>query len=180
MSRSTVSVGGVSEGLCGATRPGHFDGVATVVAKLLLQTGADLAFFGEKDFQQLQVVRRLVRDLDIPVAIVACPTVRESDGLAMSSRNVQLSAHERAVAPAMARALFDAARRIEAGEPVAGVLQASAGAIAAAGFGQVDYFELRAEEGLRLLDRLDEPARLLAAARLGDTRLIDNVPVRPG
>ncbi len=177
---TTVSVGGVSEGLCGAARPGHFDGVATVVAKLFLQTGADLAFFGEKDFQQLQVVRRLACDLDIPVAIVACPTVREPDGLAMSSRNVQLSARERAVAPALARALFDAARRIEAGEPVAGVLQASSADVAAAGFGQVDYFELRAEEGLRVLDRLDEPARLLAAARLGETRLIDNVPVRPG
>jgi pantoate--beta-alanine ligase len=177
---TTVSVSGVSEGLCGAARPGHFDGVATVVAKLFLQTGADLAFFGEKDFQQLQVVRRMARDLDIPVEVVACPTVREPDGLAMSSRNVKLSARERAIAPAMAKALFDAARRIEAGEPVADVLAGSVDALAAAGFCKVDYFELRAERELRVLDRLDEPARLLAAARLGETRLIDNVPVRPG
>lgn len=112
---TTVSVAGVSEGLCGAVRPGHFDGVATVVAKLLLQTGADLAFFGEKDFQQLQVVRRMVADLKIPVEVIGCPTVREEDGLALSSRNVRLSQGERAIAPILAQELFLAADWIVAG-----------------------------------------------------------------
>lgn len=174
---TTVSVTGVSEGLCGASRPGHFDGVATVVAKLFLQTGADLAFFGEKDFQQLHVVGRMARDLDIPVEIVACPTVREADGLALSSRNVRLSPAERAIAPRLAEVLVAAARRIAAGAPVAGVLDEAGRAIAAAGFDRVEYLELRAEDDLAPLDGLRRPARLLAAAWLGDTRLIDNVEV---
>jgi pantoate--beta-alanine ligase len=177
---TTVSVSGISEGLCGGARAGHFDGVATVVAKLFNQTAADLAFFGEKDFQQLHVVKRMARDLDIPIAIVPCPTVREPDGLAMSSRNVQLSEEGRARAPALAKTLFAAAARIEAGEPVAVVLHESVAALAEAGFDKVDYMELRAEAGLRPMARLDAPARLLAAAHLGEMRLIDNVPVRPG
>ena len=111
---TTVSVGGIGEALCGASRPGHFDGVATVVAKLFLQAGADLAFFGEKDFQQLQIVRRMAGDLDLQTEIVACPTVREPDGLALSSRNVRLSPAERQVAPRLASALFDAAERMAA------------------------------------------------------------------
>ncbi len=176
---TTVQVRGVSEGLCGAFRPGHFDGVATVVTKLLLQTGADLAYFGEKDFQQVRVVRRVVRDLDMPVEIVACPTVREADGLAMSSRNVRLSPAERRVAPLLARTLFAAAAEIEAGADVAGALAAARRALLAGGFRDVEYLELRAAETLEPLAGLDVPARLLGAAWLGDVRLLDNVPVTP-
>ncbi|GAB4358310.1 MAG: pantoate--beta-alanine ligase [Oricola sp.] len=174
---TTISVSGVSEGLCGAHRPGHFDGVATVVTKLLLQTGADVAFFGEKDFQQLHVVRRLVADLNIPVAIVGCPTVREDDGLALSSRNVRLSAQERAIAPAMARVLFETADRIASGGEVAHALADARDAIIAAGYRSVEYLELRGEDDLAPMAALDKPARLLAAAWLGETRLIDNVKV---
>ncbi|MDZ5695734.1 pantoate--beta-alanine ligase [Chelativorans sp. M5D2P16] len=176
---TTVSVGDVSEGLCGAFRPGHFDGVATVVTKLLLQAGADLAFFGEKDFQQLQVVRRLVRDLDIPVEIVACPTVREEDGLAISSRNVRLSETERQIAPKLAEILRLAAGRIGAGAPVDRTLADARSAILAAGYARLEYLELRSEEDLAPLSTLDRPARLLAAAWLGEIRLIDNIQVMP-
>jgi len=172
---TNVSVRGVSEGLCGAHRPGHFDGVATVVAKLFLQTGADLAFFGEKDFQQVHVVRRMARDLDIPVEIVACPTVREVDGLALSSRNARLSPDERAVAPRLAQSLEAASRRLSTGAAVEPTLEEARVELAAAGFDPVEYLELRAEEDLAPLQVLDRPARLLAAAWLGDTRLIDNI-----
>jgi pantoate--beta-alanine ligase len=177
---TTVSVAGVSEGLCGDFRPGHFDAVATVVAKLLLQTAADVAFFGDKDYQQLHVIRRMARDLDIPVTIVACPTIREPDQLAISSRNVQLSPEDRKRAPVLAATLFEAAGRIEAGEPVAEVLQDGVAALKAAGFETMEYLELRAASDLRALDRLDEPARLLVATYLGTTRLIDNVEVGHG
>lgn len=176
---TTVSVRGVSEGLCGAARPGHFDGVATVVTKLLTQTSADKAFFGEKDFQQLQVVKRLVRDLDLPVEIVPCPTVREADGLALSSRNVRLSAAQRAVAPGLIAAMRHAAEELRAGQAVERVLEAAIARTLSAGFTSVDYVELRAAEGLSVLPRLDRPARLLAAAWLGDVRLIDNIGVEP-
>lgn len=172
-----VSVSGVSEGLCGAGRPGHFDGVATVVAKLFLQCGADLAFFGEKDFQQLHVVRRMARDLDIPVKIIACPTVREADGLALSSRNLRLSPSERAIAPKLAEILFSAARQVTAGGLVTATLEEAKAALLAAGFTKVEYLELRAEDDLARLEELERPARLLAAAWLGRTRLIDNVEV---
>ncbi|MER9127583.1 pantoate--beta-alanine ligase [Mesorhizobium sp. M0959] len=177
---TTITVNGVSEGLCGAFRPGHFEGVATVVAKLFLQTGADLAFFGEKDFQQLQVVRRMARDLDIPINIVPCPTVREPDGLALSSRNVRLSPSERQVAPRLAAILFEAAARLTGGAPVEAALDEARSAIAAAGYGRIEYLELRAEEDLAPMQALDRPGRLLAAAWLGDTRLIDNVESRLG
>lgn len=176
---TTVSVSGVSEGLCGAWRPGHFDGVATVVAKLFLQTGADIAVFGEKDFQQLHVIRRMARDLDIPVRIVGCAIAREADGLALSSRNVRLSSQERAIAPRLAAIMTDAARRLAFAPAAASesILEEARAAIVAAGFREVEYLELRAEDDLEPLRNLDRPARLLAAAWLGQTRLIDNVEV---
>ncbi len=176
---TTVSVAGLSEGLCGAHRPGHFDGVATVVTKLFTQTAADLAFFGEKDFQQLQIVARLARDLDIPVKVIGCPTVRERDGLALSSRNARLSAGARRVAPALHAAMHRAAVRMVAGEDPGAALAAARAEIAAAGFSEVEYLELRSAEGLEPMARLDRPARLLAAAWLDGVRLIDNIAVTP-
>jgi pantoate--beta-alanine ligase len=176
---TAVSVGGISEGLCGAFRPGHFDGVATVVAKLFLQTGADLAFFGEKDFQQLHVVRRMARDLDIPITVIGCPTVREEDGLALSSRNVRLSPGERQAAPRLASILLETANQIADGAPVSQTLSEARTAIISAGYQEVEYLELRADADLRPLNALYCPARLLVAAWLGNTRLIDNVEVVP-
>ncbi|MCV2869394.1 pantoate--beta-alanine ligase [Defluviimonas sp. WL0002] len=174
---SKVSVTGVSGPMEGAHRPGHFDGVATVVTKLFGMTQAGRAFFGEKDWQQLQVVRRLVRDLNIPVHVIGCPTKRETDGLAMSSRNVRLSAAERAIAPALHRAMQDAARAIRDGAPVKAALDAAQGAIIRAGFATVEYLDLRDAETLEPLQDLRAPARLLVAAVLGDVRLIDNIAV---
>jgi pantoate--beta-alanine ligase len=176
---TTIGVGAVAEGLCGRFRPGHFAGVATVVAKLLLQSGADIACFGEKDYQQLQVIRRVARDLDIPVRIEGVPTIREPDGLALSSRNLYLSPQERAVAPALQRVLAAGARRIAEGADVAGVLEEGRAALAGAGFTRLDYLEACDAETLAPLARADRPGRLLAAAWLGRTRLIDNVPLPP-
>lgn len=174
---TTVSVGRLTEGLCGAGRPGHFDGVATVVTKLFLQTGADRAYFGEKDWQQLQVVTRLAADLDIPITVVPCPTVREEDGLALSSRNRLLSPEARAIATALPRAMATAAETMRAGTPVTEALETARAAIAAGGFDRVEYLELRAAKGLAPLTTLSAPARLLAAAHVGGVRLIDNIPV---
>jgi pantoate--beta-alanine ligase len=174
---TTVTVTGVSEGLCGDYRPGHVEGVATVVTKLLLQTGADLAVFGEKDFQQLHVVKRLARDLDIPVEIIGLPTVREADGLALSSRNTRLSTAERQIAPRLQAVLAATAGQLAAGAAPPPALTEAKAAIEAAGFDRVEYLELRAAEDLSPLAALDRPARLLAAAWLGDTRLIDNLEV---
>jgi len=179
---TTVSVGGVTEGLEGAHRPGHFDGVTTVVTKLLLQSLPDRAFFGEKDYQQLVTIRHLVRDLDIPVAIDGVPIVRESDGLALSSRNERLSADQRAVAPALARTLQDTAARLADGAADAGpVLAEGKRKLRDAGFDGVDYLALCDARDLTPLTRADRPARLLAAAWLGPVRLIDNIAVgEPG
>jgi pantoate--beta-alanine ligase len=176
---TTVSVAGVSEPLDGAARPGHFAGVATVVTKLLLQCGPDVAVFGEKDYQQLQVIRRLVRDLDIPVVIVGGRTARADDGLALSSRNAYLSAEERAQAPALARTLAAAARQLREGAEVAAVEDQARAELAAAGFGKIDYVEVRAAEDLARLGPgpSARPARILAAAFLGRTRLIDNLEI---
>lgn len=174
---TNVSVAGVSEGLCGAHRPGHFDGVATVVAKLLLQTGADRAFFGEKDYQQLQVVKRLVRDLDIPTEIIGCPTIRGEGGLALSSRNALLSNEELERSAAIYRALEQAGKRLEAGEDLAAAFKQAKTDILAAGFQEVEYLELRDCETFEPVEKVTQPARLLVAARIGDVRLIDNIPV---
>lgn len=174
---TTVSVSGLTSGMCGDFRPGHFDGMATIVAKLFLMTGAHRAFFGEKDWQQLQIVRRLAADLNIPIEVTGCPTVREADGLAMSSRNARLSPPDRAAAPALYAALTRAAQRLRGGEDPAPVLEAARAEILAGGFARVEYLDLRHPQTLTPLDRLDGPARLLAAAWLGPVRLIDNVAV---
>jgi pantoate--beta-alanine ligase len=172
-----ISVGGPSEGLETAFRPHFFEGVATVVAKLLIACGPEVAVFGEKDYQQLLVVRRLVRDLLLPVDIVGRPTMREADGLALSSRNAYLSTEERKRAPALHRALLDAAAALKAGELAGTVLTEARQQLAKAGF-DVDYVELRNADTLAVpVHQEREPLRLLAAARLGKTRLIDNIAV---
>lgn len=181
---SNISVAGVSEGLCGASRPGHFDGVATVVCKLFNQVMPDLALFGEKDWQQLAVIRRMARDLDLtrPAAdaILGVPTVREADGLAMSSRNAYLSADERTAAVALPTAMRSAITAIEAGADVPETLATLEAEIVAGGFRSVDYAELRDADDLTLLTaRSDRPMRLIVAARIGPARLIDNMAVNP-
>jgi len=176
---TSIHVAGVSEGLCGATRPGHFDGVATVVTKLLGQVRPDVALFGEKDYQQLAVIRRLVADLDLDVRIVGVPTQRDADGVALSSRNLYLEDEERKAARALPRALGEAAQALADGRPVAEVLARARETIARAGFDPIDYVELRDAETLAPVEMLERPARILAAARMGSTRLIDNLPVTP-
>lgn len=176
---TTVSVKGVSEGLCGAARPGHFDGVSTVVAKLFGQVRPDVALFGEKDFQQLAVIRRMAADLDLGIEIVGLPTQRDDDGLALSSRNAYLTDEERAAARALPRALGEAAAAIERGEPVADALEAARRRLAEAGFDPIDYVALCDAESLEPVDSPDRESRLLAAARIGRTRLIDNIRVAP-
>jgi pantoate--beta-alanine ligase len=169
--------GPAKAGLEDAFRPHFFAGVATVVAKLLLQCEPDIALFGEKDFQQLKVVTRLARDLGLPVRIVGAPTVREPDGLALSSRNAYLTASERQAAPALDRVLRQCAEAIRGGKPIAGVLAQGREAIAKAGFA-LDYLEARNAETLAPLGNgKSEPIRLLTAARIGKTRLIDNMAV---
>lgn len=171
-----VRVSGVSDGLDGAARPGHFDGVATVVTKLFQQTGADIAYFGEKDFQQLSVIRRFVADLDMPITIVGVPTQRDDDGLALSSRNVYLDDEQRGKAVALPRALGEASRAIGRGEAVDVALADARATLHAAGF-TVDYVSLVDSETLAENPAADRPRRLLAAARMGATRLIDNIEV---
>ena len=172
---TVVSVAGVAKPLEGVARPGHFDGVATVVAKLFGMTMADRAYFGQKDWQQLQVIKRLVRDLNIPVWIVGCETIREADGLAMSSRNARLSPAARARAPALYAAMTRAAQAIQTGKTDA-IARCKAD-ILAAGFERIDYIDLRDASGLAPPDHADRPRRLLAAAWLDGVRLIDNIPV---
>jgi pantoate--beta-alanine ligase len=176
---TSVSVGAMAERLDGQFRLGHFSGVATVVAKLLLQAQADVACFGEKDYQQLQIIKRLVRDLDIPTRIVGVKTVRERDGLALSSRNAYLSPGERAVAPALHRILIETGARIAAGASLHAAAVQGRAELRRAGFRKIDYLEVCDAGTLELLVRLERPARILAAAWLGRTRLIDNEPLAP-
>lgn len=175
---TTVSVAKLGDGLCGAVRPGHFDGVATVVAKLLTQVQPDIAVFGEKDWQQLAVIRRMALDLNLGVEIVGAPIVRDVDGLALSSRNAYLSADERRAALALPRALQVAGAQIEAGGRVSPALDQAKNTLLQAGFASVDYVALVDSASLEPLETLDREARMLAAARIGTTRLIDNFPVR--
>lgn len=176
---TNIGVSGVSEGLDGAARPGHFDGVSTVVAKLFNQVRPDLAIFGEKDYQQLAVIRRMVIDLNLAIDIVGMPTQRAEDGLALSSRNAYLSEEERKAALALPRALGEAKRQIEKGESVEGALAKAIATLATHGFDPVDYVSLCDGATLAPMTALDRPARLLGAARLGKTRLIDNIAVDP-
>ncbi len=176
---TNISLSGVTEGLDGAARPGHFDGVATVVTKLFNQVQPNVALFGEKDYQQLAVVRRMVRDLDLPIEIVGVPTQRAEDGLALSSRNAYLSEDERHNALALPRALGEAARQMEKGAAVDAAIARAIAMLAAHGFDPVDYVSLCDAQTLEPMAVLDRPARLLGAARLGRTRLIDNIAVNP-
>lgn len=174
-----VIVDGLTGCLCGLVRPGHFDGVAQVVTKLLNQAGADVAIFGEKDWQQLAVIRRMARDLDIPTRILGAPTLREADGLAMSSRNRYLDSGQRRIAGHLNKVIFAAAERVALGAPVPAEMEESAADLLKAGFDSVEYVECRVAETLAPVEHHDpsRPARVFAAARLGKARLIDNVPV---
>ncbi|MBQ0818299.1 MAG: pantoate--beta-alanine ligase [Hyphomicrobiaceae bacterium] len=171
-----VRVGDLTEDLCGAARPNHFDGVATVVAKLLLQCAPDITIFGEKDYQQLLVIKRLVRDLDIPVEIAGGAIVREDDGLALSSRNAYLSPAERKIAPVLYQTICNVAADLEQGRGADDASAAARFKLEAAGF-RVDYVAVRNPDTLEALHGPVKDARVLAAVHLGKTRLIDNLPV---
>lgn len=175
-----VEVEGLSGIMCGRHRPGHFRGVATVVAKLFSMVGECRAYFGEKDYQQLVIVRRMVADLDMPVEVVGCPTVREPDGLAMSSRNTYLTAEERAAAPVLYRALTAAREAVEAGETDAAVVRgAAARSLSAEPLFEPEYVEVRDAETLASVKRIEKPVVIALAGQLGRARLIDNVVARP-
>jgi len=173
--QTTVSVPVISEGLCGASRPGHFDGVSTVVSKLFNMVQPDLAIFGEKDFQQLAVIRALVRDLNMPIQIIGEPTVRAEDGLALSSRNGYLTADERAIAPQLYRVIQAIGSAINSGDKdFSALLDAGKAQLQAAGL-RPDYLEVREATSLRPATAQDDDLVILAAAFLGKTRLIDNL-----
>lgn len=176
----TVTESSLSKNLCGATRPGHFDGVCTVVLKLFLLSGATAAVFGEKDFQQLAVIRRMVRDLDVPVEIIGHPTIRESDGLAMSSRNVRLLPEHRADAPRIRRALQAAQGLLQFGErDGAKFLDAARSHIEASPFAKIDYLELVDAETLERIGTIKRPGVLATAVFYGEVRLIDHLTLLP-
>jgi pantoate--beta-alanine ligase len=176
---TNISVAGLGDGLCGAARPGHFDGVATVVTKLFNQVRPDMALFGEKDWQQLAIIRRVALDLDLGVDVIGVPTVRDKDGLALSSRNAYLTKAERKAAVAFPNALKNAVSSIEQGGDVAKALAEVHAELVTAGFNAPDYVTLAGADDLVPMTVLDRPARLLAAARLGGARLIDNMPIDP-
>ncbi len=176
---ATIRAGPAASGLDGDSRPGHFDGVATVVARLFDQVKPDIAVFGEKDYQQLLVIRQMVAALELPVEIVGVPTQRDADGLALSSRNIYLTDEERLAARALPRALGEAAQAMIDGGDVAEALAKATERLAAAGFDPIDYVALRDAESFATVATLDRPARLLAAAKIGNTRLIDNLAVDP-
>lgn len=177
---TNVSVSGISETLDGAARPGHFDGVATVVAKLFNQVRPDVALFGNKDFQQLTVIRRMVADMDFDIEIVGVQTQRDDDGLALSSRNIYLSDEDRVRAVTLPRALGVAARAIARGDEPQEALETAKASLLSAGFDSVDYVALVDAETLTEMPGADRPRRLLAAARIAGTRLIDTIPVEDG
>jgi len=173
-----ISVRGISQDMCGATRPGHFEGVATIVTKLFLLAMPDSAIFGEKDFQQLQVIRRLTADLNIPVKIISGPTVRNSDGLAMSSRNSYLSETERKIAPTLYRSLRLAVQAIKANnQNIEGICEEARQSILTAGFLSVDYLDVRDENTMLVATQLKGAERIFCAARLKGARLIDNLKI---
>lgn len=171
-----ISVSGPDRMLCGGDRPGHFDGVATVVTKLFMQTRANIAAFGEKDFQQLCIIRRVVTDLDLPITILPVPTVREADHLALSSRNKRLTPAQRDQASHLPKALMDCLTALKAGQPVTAALEHCTQTLKDAGF-TVHYLDLRSEKSLGTVEKAEAGARLFVAASLGDVRLIDNMPV---
>lgn len=172
---TTVTVAGITDGLCGPLRPGHFQGVATVVSKLLLMAMPDRAFFGEKDYQQLQVIKRMVRDLSMPFEIVGMPTVREGDGLAMSSRNRYMNPTERAVATGLYRELTAVATAARSGASCTAATADASKALLDGGFDKIEYLTVVDAESLEPLEKVSGPARVIAAVRLGRTRLIDNI-----
>ncbi|MCI5050287.1 MAG: pantoate--beta-alanine ligase [Rickettsiales bacterium] len=176
---STIHLGGMTEILCGASRPGHFDGVTTIVCKLLNQSGCHKAFFGEKDFQQLCVIKQMVNDLDMPVEIIGGHIIREASGLALSSRNQYLTEVEHTIASTMNHELIASAEKLHGGEPIENTLQNLEKTLLGNGFNSVEYVELRDSITLEPVQALVRPARLLAAVKLGNTRLIDNVEVTP-
>ncbi len=173
-----VRVNKLTEGLCGAYRSGHFDGVTTVVAKLFHILPADVAFFGEKDYQQLMVIKRMARDLNMPIEVLGCPTVREADGLALSSRNAYLAPQQREQAVSLSRALFTAKAQVASGECSTGIImQRMRESIEAAGPAQIDYIEVVDPESLAPLNEIRGAARICLAVRIGGCRLIDNIGV---
>ncbi|WP_338550214.1 pantoate--beta-alanine ligase [Roseovarius phycicola] len=174
---TTVSVAGLTDVMDGAYRPGHFDGVATVVTKLFTQTAATDAFFGQKDFQQLLVVRRMAADLDLPITVHGCPTIRDIDGLALSSRNLLLSDRARTLAPRLFEELEGIAEGLKAGHPFATLQDQAKDRLLKTGFTEIDYIDLRAQSDLTLVTDTTQPARLFAAAYLAGVRLIDNIAV---